>query len=273
MTSDPKTKPSPISSQTNFQMLKLVVMFVSTLFSTNLIAGHALPEFDAHYAVQKYGMKLAEAHYQLAYTDKGYKFSQDTELFGIASMLGSDTVSIVSYVDETGDNLLLSKHTYIQTGREKNRDEDINILWNTHKNTLRGKITGIVRSKEIDLRTDSEVWDVLSFQIPLMIEANEKIKEYPYRAMLKGEIDDYTFVLTSSKKILFAGKEYKIIQLVRTDPNKDRQLHLWLIPALNNIPVIVENYRDGKIHSRMQLESVSFNNKKPYTDTDSDDDF
>ena len=162
-----------------FRLLRLLILS-ATLFSQNLFAEHALPEFSARYAITKYGIKLAEAYYQLSYTDKGYKFTQDTKLHGIATMFASDTVSAVSYVDEIGDNLLLRKHNFVQTGREKNRDEDINILWNTHKNTLRGKITGIVRSKEIDLRTDREIWDVLSFQIPLMIEANEKVKEYPY---------------------------------------------------------------------------------------------
>lgn len=266
-----KTKPLPMSSYANIHMLKLIVLFITTLFSYNLFAGHALPEFNARYAIEKYGIKLAEAHYQLSYTDKGYKFTQGTKLFGLASMFASDTVSAVSYVDGTGDNLLLTKHRYIQTGREKNRDEDINILWNTHKNTLTGKITGVVRSKEIDLQTNAEIWDVLSFQIPLMIEANANIKEYPYRAILKGEIDDYNFILTSSKKIIFAGNEYNTIQLVRTDPDKNRQLHIWLIPELNNIPVIIENYRDGKLHSRGQLESVSFNNETPFTDLHPDD--
>lgn len=271
MTTNLKTKVLQISSQANVHSLKVVVIFVTTLFSHNLFAGHKLPEFNAQYAVQKYGIKLAEANYQLAYTDKGYKFTQNTNLFGMASMFASDSVSVVSHVDEIGDNLLLTKHSYRQTGREKNRDEDINILWNTHKNMLSGKITGVVRSKEIELQTNTEIWDVLSFQIPLMIEASENIKEYPYRAILKGEIDNYDFVLTSSKKIVFADKEYKMIQLVRTDPDKNRQLHIWLIPALHNIPVIVENYRDGKIHSRMQLESVSFNNEVALTDLQTDD--
>jgi len=254
----------------------LALLFLSViLFSHNVFSARALPEFDAKYAIQKYGMKLAEAHYHLSYTDKGYKFTQDTELFGVASMFASDTVSVASYVDEVGDNLLLSKHVYIQTGREKNRDEDIDILWNTYKNTLKGKISGIVRGKKINLKTNTEIWDILSFQIPLMIEANENVKEYPYKAIIGGEINDYTFVLTSSKKINFAGKEYKAIQLVRSDPHRDRQLHIWLIPALHNIPVIIENYRDGKEHSRMQLESVSFNHKKPYVEqlVDNDDDF
>jgi hypothetical protein len=275
MTGNQITDLSQRSSQSNSRTLKLVVIVVSTLFSHNLFAGQKLPEFNAHYAVQKYGIKLAEAHYQLAYTDKGYKITQDTKLFGMATMFASDSVSVESHVDVTGDNLLLTKHIYRQTGREKNRDEDINILWNTHKNMLSGKITGVVRSKEIELQTSTEIWDVLSFQIPLMIEANENIKEYPYRAILKGEIDSYNFILTSSKKITFADKEYKMIQLVRTDPVKNRQLHIWLIPALHNIPVIVENYRDDKIHSRMQLESVSFNNEAPLTDqlTDGNNDF
>lgn len=258
---------------TNKKYIRLLwlTIFVFALSAKTAIAGHALPEFKATYAIQKFGMKLAEAQYHLSYTDKGYKFTQDTRLKGIASMFADDTVSAISYVDEIGDNLLLRKHSYVQTGREKNRDEDIDILWNTHKNTLRGKVTGVVRSNKIDLRTNTEIWDALSFQIPLMLEADENIKEYPYRAILKGEIDDYIFVLNSSKKVTFAGKEYKAIQLVRTDPDRDRQLHIWLVPALNNIPIIIENYRDGKEHSRGQLESLSFNNETPLIDQTVDD--
>ena len=252
--------------------LLLPLLFVSILFTQNALASNALPEFNARYAIEKFGIKLAEAQYQLSYTDKGYKFTQDTRLHGIASMFASDSISAISYVDVIGDNLLLRKHTYIQTGREENRDEDIDILWNTYKNTLKGKITGIVRSKEIDLRTEREVWDALSFQIPLMIEVDENVKEYPYTAILKGEIDDYIFVLTSTKKVTFAGKEYKAIQLVRTDPDRDRQLHIWVVPALNNLPIFIENYRDGKEHSRGQLESVSFNNEAPIAEQTIDDD-
>lgn len=262
-----------MKTKNNFYLLR-VLFFISIFFTQSVFAEHALPEFSAKYAIKKFGIKLAEAHYQLSYTDKGYKFTQDTRLHGMASMFASDTVSVVSYVDEVGGNLLLRKHVYRQTGREKNKDEDIDILWNTHKNTLRGKITGVVRGKEIDLRTNTEVWEGLSFQIPLMIEFDESIKEYPYRAILKGEIDSYTFVLTSSKKINFAGKDYKMLQLVRTDPHRDRQLHIWVVPALHNLPIIIENYRDGKEHSRGQLESVSFNNEAPLTkkETEEDDD-
>ncbi len=252
-------------------LLRLLII-AATFFAQQVLAAQALPEFSAKYAIQKFGVKLAEAHYQLSYTDSGYKFTQQTELYGVASLFANDTVSAASYIDKVGDNLLLTEHHYTQTGREENKDETFSIHWNTPKNTLSGKVTGIVRSKEIELHTGTEVWEALSFQIPLMIEANEDIKEYPYRAIIKGEIDDYIFVLTSNKKIQFAGKEYKSIQLVRTDPEKNRQLHLWLIPELDNIPVIIENYRNGKEHSRMQQESVSFNKEITYSEQQAEDD-
>lgn len=261
-----------MSPPANIQSLKIIVFFITALFSHVLFAAHALPEFSATYAIQKFGIKLAEAHYQLSYTESGYKISQDTKLHGVAGMFASDTVAASSLVDEVGDNLLLTKHSYRQTGREKNRDEDINIQWQTYKNTRKGKISGIVRSKAIDLKTDTEIWDVLSFQIPLMIEANKDIKEYPYKAILKGEIDTYNFVLASTKKINFASKEHLALQMVRTDPNRNRQLRIWLVPALHNLPIIIEAYRDGKEHSRMQLESVQFNSEKPLIDKTMDDD-
>jgi hypothetical protein len=168
--------------QRGFMQLLLIV--VIALFNHNVYAAHALPEFSAQYAIQKFDMKLAESYYQLSYTDKGYKFTHETKLYGMANLFASDAVKAVSYIDEVGDNLLLTKHSYIQTGREKNKNEDFSILWNTYKNSLKGKVTGIVRSKEIDLRTNTEVWEYLSFQIPLMIEANKNIKEYPYTALL-----------------------------------------------------------------------------------------
>ena len=70
--------------------------------------------------------------------------------------------------------------------------------------------------------------------------------------------------LLSSKKIEFANKEYDTLHLVRTDPRKDRQLHIWLLPELHNIPVLIENYREGKVHSKVVMESVQFNGDKPY---------
>ncbi len=107
-----------------------------------------------------------------------------------------------------------------------------------------------------------------------MIEANKNIKEYPYKAILKGKIDTYNFILTSIKKVNYADNDYQALQMIRSDPHRNRQLHIWLIPKLNNIPVLIETYRKGKVHSSVVLESVQFDDKKPLVShTANDDDF
>ena len=261
--------------------LLFTIMLISTLLLNQPLHAaekidHALSEFTARYAIQKFGIKVAETHYNLRHTDSGYEFTQYTELYGLARMFADDTVSITSIVDKIDSQLLLKKHVYIQTGREKNRDEDITVQWESIDGKLNGKVTGIVRSKPIDHDVDMPVWDVLSFQIPLMIEANAGQKIYPYTALLKGEIDDYKFELISTETVEIEDKKYQTLHLVRNDPVKNRQLRIWLLPELNNVPLIVENYRDDKLHSRAQLERVRFGQDKKYiqvtTKEDQDDD-
>ncbi len=95
-------------------------LFLAIVFSQNVFADNALPEFTAKYAIQKFGIKLAEAEYQLRYTDTGYQFTQKTKLHGVASMFRDDSVNVVSLVDNVNGQLLLKKHTYKQTGKETN---------------------------------------------------------------------------------------------------------------------------------------------------------
>ena len=229
-----------------------------------------LPEFIAHYAITKYDIKLAEAIYRLRYTANGYRISQQTRLYGIAALFRNDTVDASSLVDKHNGRLWLKTFTYRQTGREKNRNEDIRLNHTNNRTT----ITGISRSKPVNIHTQGPVWDILSFQIPLMIQARETINQYPYMAVINGELDKYTFNLRNKKQYYFAGKSWQLLEMVRSNKNKTRVLHVWLAPALHNLPVIVENYRDGKLNSRMQLESVQFDNQpviNAKTDDDSDE--
>lgn len=254
---------------------QLLNLGATLLFSHNVFAAHALPEFTAKYAVESFGIKLAEASYQLSYTETGYKFTQNTELYGFASMFRDDTVNAVSYADDVDGTLLLKKHRYIQTGKEKNKNEEFSIQWDTSNGATVGTITGMVRSKKINQQITTPVWEALSFQLPLMLEAHKEKKIYPYNAIIQGDVDAYNFALTAQEEIRFADKSYQALHVVRKDPNKDRQLHLWLATELHNIPVIIENYRDGKKHSRMRLESVQFNAGKTLREIEkaTDDDF
>jgi hypothetical protein len=259
-----------------FRIVLAAALFTINIpaFADNTDTTRKLPEFKAVYTISKYGIDIAEATYKLKHTDKGYKFTQHTKLIGIASLLRNDTVSASSDISQTSNGLLLTQFKYVQTGEEKNRNEDFTINWQRSNQELNGEIKGVVRGKPIDLKVKQPVWEALSFQIPMMLEANEKTAEYRYYALLTGELDTYFFKLTTSKTLSFAGKKYHALELVRKDPKKDRELRIWIIPELHNIPAVVENMRDGKQFSLMEIKSVKFDHDTLLSNADQDtDDF
>jgi hypothetical protein len=263
-----------IISLNHDRWLNSLIMFSASiclaLLTSSVDAAGRLPAFTATYGIEKYGVKLAQASYTLTHTEDGYRFSQETQLSGMASLFSDDSISAVSVIEAGENGMLLKQHRYIQTGKEKNRDEDFSIEWNRDAQELSGRITGVVRNQPVDLEVDKPVWDMLSFQIPLMQEASEDRKRYPYYALLKGELDTYFFDLVATEEIAFAGRKYRALKLVRVNPEKKRELRIWLLPELNNIPAVVENMRDGKQHSYMKIESVSFEGHATIADKSGD---
>jgi len=257
------------------QKCYIVVLFFFFLPGTNSYAAtlkHSLPEFTAKYAITKYGIKLAEAVYALAYTRDGYKMTQHTRLYGVAALFMNDRVDASSLVETISGKLLLTEFIYRQTGRKKNRNEDIHLSYRKSNNTEINHVTGTSRGKPVDIQTRGPVWDILSFQIPLMMEASSKKKNYPYMAVINGKLDKYIFRLQNTKTVSFAGTNYQLLEMVRSNKDKTSVLHIWLAPGLHNLPVIVENYHDGNLYSRMSLESVQFNHaSKQKNNIDFDD--
>ncbi len=260
----------------NLRIKNRYITFTLLLFSSACGAtpiNHVLPKFTARYAITKYDIKLAEAVYVLRYTRTGYIISQHTRLSGIAALFRNDKINAYSIIDKVNGQLRLQKFSYQQTGKKKNRDENILLSYNKKNNAEITTITGLSRNTPVAINTTGAVWDILSFQVPLMAEVTATKTRYPYMAVINGKLNQYTFNLTNKKKYDFANKSYQLLEMVRNNHEKTRALHIWLAPKLHNLPVVVENYRGGSLNSRMQLESVQFNNSPPLTaNTDSNSD-
>ena len=248
----------------------------------------SLPDFDARYAITKYGIKLAEARYRLQATAEGYRMEQHTRLYGMAALFRHDTVDASSRIERRDGQLLLRAFNYRQTGEEKNRDESLQFDYekaggNAQTKQAEGaaspqasqwltRIHGVSHGKPVAIETRGPVWDVLSFQLPLMLRANRQTREIPLMAVLNGELDQYHFRRIGETDYVFAGKTRKLLKLTRRNHDGSRELQIWLAPSLHNLPVVVENYRDGELHSRMHLEAVRFDHQPELKARDEEDD-
>ncbi len=126
------------------------------------------------------------------------------------------------------------------------------------KQELTGKATGIYEGAGVDIDIDNPVWDPLSIQIPIMLDANKNLPPHEHGLFMKGEFKHYLFENHGSEKITFNGYEFTAIKITGRETKRDRAMFVWMVPELNNIPIKIEQWKNGKIKSTVVLESVTF---------------
>lgn len=221
------------------------------------------PGFTATYLAEAYGVTAARATYRLEHKNNTLSFTQHSETIGVAAIFSNVTLDETSLLSIHNDKLLLDEYQYTQTGDKKNRNTHIKIKWNeTSNDKFSGTISGKTGDHPVEINVDTQVWDTLSFQIPIMMSANNKTVQEEIQVLVKGELKTYHFVNHGVEEITINNSQLKTIKIERKSDNKDKPLFLWLAPSLHNLPVKIEKWKKGKPHITMLLNSATFPSDK-----------
>ncbi len=223
------------------------------------------PEFTATYLAETYGVTAARATYKLKHKNNSVSFTQHSETIGVAAMFSNATLDETSILSIHDDKLLLDEYRYTQTGDKKNRNTHLKIKWNeTVNDKLSGTISGKTGKHPVEINVDTRVWDTLSFQLPIMMSANEKTVQKEIQVLVKGKLKTYSFVNHGAEEITINNNQIKTLKIERKSGNKDKPLFLWLAPSLHNLPVKIEKWKKGKPHITMFLNSATFPSDKNF---------
>ena len=240
-------------------LIKLVFLLT---FAVTPVVSHAneLPrEFSANYALEMHGTVLAKATYTLEHTDNGVSMTQSTRPAGLVALLRDDKIDVRSDMVINNGQLLLVNYDYTHTGNEKDRNVSFKINWQAdHNLELVGKATGVYEGQKVDIIIDQPVWDPLSIQVPIMIDADKNMPSHQYGLFMKGNFKHYLFENHGNEIIQFNGKKFKAVKVAGRETERDRAMHVWMVPELNNIPVKIEQWKNGELISTVLLESVTF---------------
>ncbi len=237
-----------------------------TFFLLLPVLCHALPpEFTATYSAETYGVTAAQATYKLKHKNNGISFTQHSETVGVAAIFSDVTLDETSILSIHNDKLLLDEYRYIQTGDKKNRNTRLKIKWDKTSNSqLSGIISGKAGNNPVEINTSTEVWDTLSFQLPLMMSVSEKTIKNELKVLVKGKLKTYHFVNHGVEKITIGNNLIKTIKIERKSGDKNKPLFLWFAPSLHNLPVKMEKWKKGKPHITMLLNSATFPSDKNF---------
>jgi len=248
----------PLTSAINNFLLTLTLILTPTLCSST-----ELPhEFSANYALEMFGTVLARAKYTLKHTENGLSMTQSTRPVGVVALLRDDKIDVRSDMTISNGQVLLVNYDYRHSGDEKDRDISFSIDWQAeHKQKLTGKATGKFEGKEVDIDIDLPVWDPLSIQIPIMLDATKNMPPHEHDLFMKGEFKRYLFENHGREKISLNDKQFIAIKIAGRETKRDRAMYVWLAPEFHYLPVKIEQWKDGKLKSTVLLESATFDNK------------
>ena len=241
---------------------QLLLLLLLVLAPGSAITRELPREFSANYSLQMHGTTLARAIYTLEHTDNGLAMTQSTRPIGLLALIRDEKIDVRSDMVVENGRLLLVSYDYRHTGDNKDRDVRFKIDWQNHEHDLVGTATGVYEGRNVNLKIDQPVWDPLSIQVPIMIDAAKQLTPYQYSLFMKGEFRHYLFENDGTETLKFNGRRFNALKIAGRETNRDRAMYVWMVPDLHNIPVKIEQWKDGKLKSTVILESVTFDTKR-----------
>jgi len=216
-------------------------------------------EFTANYEVEVYGIVLARATHTVEHTDNGISMEVYTRPAGLMTLVSDDEVVVHADLVTNNGQLLLVNYEYTHTGDEEDDDVRFNISWQkNHEQKLIGKGTGIYDGEKINIDFDKPIWDPLSAQALIIVNADKNIAQQEHGLFLKGGLKQYLFENHGKEKISFNETEFTALKTVIKETERDRVIYVWMVPEFNNIPIKYERWKNGKLQSAILLRSVTF---------------
>ncbi len=249
-----------------FRIALSFLIFLQIFLSAPASAeGNGLPQkFEANYKLEVFGITLAHATHSLERTKSCLSMKVSTYPVGWLAFLYDGKVDIHSDIKQDDGQLLLVNHDYTHVdGSEESEAStvryDINWLNNSEKKP-EVNATGIYKGEKISLNSDKPIWDPLSIQAIMIINADKKTASYEHGLLMKGELKNYLFENQGKETIKLNGTDYSALKTVVKEAEKNRVIYVWMLPEYHNIPVKYEHWKDGELKSTLWLQSATFEN-------------
>jgi hypothetical protein len=244
-----------------FELVRINTLTLLVFLLTSVAASaKELPhEFTANYEVEVYGIVLARATHKVEHTANGLSMEVYTRPAGLMTLVSDDEVVVHADLVTNNGQLLLVNYEYTHTGDEEDDDVRFNIEWqNNHEQKLIGKGTGIYDGEKINIDFDKPIWDPLSAQALIIVNADKDIARQEHGLFLKGGLKHYLFENHGKEKISFNETEFMALKTVIKETERDRVIYVWMVPEFNNIPIKYERWKNGKLQSAILLRNVTF---------------
>jgi len=131
--------------------------------------------------------------------------------------------------------------------------------------TFNSKVNQIIVKRKTGIKTYpliAGIMDPSSFQIKLMEELTQGKTEFSYLIQDLGKQTRYDFRVVQQEKLTTPMGVLDVVKIEQVWNSKSsKQKYIWVSKDFGYIPLLIENYRDGKIVSYIRAKSGTYNGK------------
>ncbi len=121
----------------------------------------------------------------------------------------------------------------------------------------RGRVSGTVSGKPVDLDLKDGTQDIMSIQIQVMQDLREGRLPAKFWIIDKDQIKDFDYQLVGETRIHTALGELATMVVTSRRPGGDRVLTMWFAPSLGFVPVQAIRTRGGNTEFAMRIQRLS----------------
>jgi len=234
-------------------LVKYALAGVLLCLSIHAQATPSLPAtFEATYSIYRKGAKIAKMQRRFDQKDDGqYFYRSETRTTGLVSLFRKDRIVEETTWSFSEGELFPALYTYDHTGGKKDRHVIVDFDW---ENKI---VTNSLNGASWEMPTEARIMDKLLYQLALMKDLKKGRRPLAYTVADGGKIKPYNFEVLGEETVKTSLGAFKAIKLLRHKPGSRRQSTLWCAPALEYLPVRLENIeKDGK-KTIVEIKSLS----------------
>jgi hypothetical protein len=221
---------------------------------TNAWADADIALYTAQYKVEYKGRNMGESEFAVTHdAERGvFSFDSHTKVKGLARLVSPNPVVEHSEFTVAAGRIKPLTFRYEDGSRKGEDNYTANFDWSA------GQVAIAADQGPMSLPLTGGVLDRGSLQVALMNDAAAGRVPGPYVLADEDSLNTYEFAAQDDAQIETAIGTFTAQRLRQQRQGSSRHTILWLVPELRYLPVLIEQYRDGEVHTAFIIESVEW---------------
>ncbi|HEX5056098.1 MAG TPA: DUF3108 domain-containing protein [Gammaproteobacteria bacterium] len=208
--------------------------------------------YTAKYSVISSGATVAEAVYTLTRSGRGWEFRAHAKPSRMASLFISTEIDEYSRLETLGGALRPLQYRYEQAAGNAHDSKNLRVDYDWQAGSL--NVSNGVTSRQLALKPDT--YDPLSAQLAVIQCMKNNCANMDYRVLDEMELQQRIFERDGTETVQTALGDYSAVKI--SYHKGKRRTTLWLAPALQYIPVKIQQFKGKELKSEMRISAMTF---------------